>query len=119
MLEKPLRGRAGEPVSASTGRAGPDGRTSSLGHRDSAPTLRVGPHPTRARPGRRTKGVLGSRAERSRGGRHAYTVVRRRGNVLARIHHARMNASLARERSRGGPTLSESRGGHVDVTPVT
>jgi hypothetical protein len=52
----PLRGKAGEPVSASTG---PD-RTAALIHYaigDSAQTLRVGPHPTRAPPGRGTNRV--------------------------------------------------------------
>jgi hypothetical protein len=47
----PLRGKAGEPVSAPTG---PD-RTAAVIHYaigDYAPTLRVGPHHTRAPPGR-------------------------------------------------------------------
>jgi hypothetical protein len=51
--QTPLRGKAGEPVSAPTG---PD-RTAAVIHYaigDYAPTLRVGPHHTRAPPGRGT-----------------------------------------------------------------
>jgi hypothetical protein len=61
----PLRGKAGELVSASTG---PD-RTAALIHYaigDSAPTLRVGPHNTRAPPGRGQ--FVSTARERSRGG---------------------------------------------------